>query len=383
MAGMDFPSTPVNGQVFDPGTGTLYQWNGAQWDVYTGTHGTADPDNIVFNPSMQVSQENGTTNSAVSTASASYFVADQWAVRWSTAPATMLGSHGPNRVPDELSNSPDYASCYCAAGKASLAANDHALITQNIEGDRLADLMWGTSKAIPAVLRFVAVHTSGGTYSVRLINAASDRTFVAQFTLAPNVWKLVEIPIPAPPDGVWPRDVGAIGARLDFASAIGSTYIGVLGWQNGNFYGAPGNSNGITTGNTTLGITDVGLYADPRGTGKAPPYKRPRHSEMYLQCLRYWQKIQMRGPVIGAAYNSVALTNQLPVPMRSPPVVSYNDMVGNPNRISGTGVNNITVTAGSLSATQWAALADLYAGSALAASGGGWWGAFITLNARM
>jgi hypothetical protein len=36
MAGMDFPASPVSGQIYDPGTGTLYKWNGAQWDVITG-----------------------------------------------------------------------------------------------------------------------------------------------------------------------------------------------------------------------------------------------------------------------------------------------------------------------------------------------------------
>jgi hypothetical protein len=35
MAALDFPASPVNGQVYDPGTGTLYRWNGSQWDVVT------------------------------------------------------------------------------------------------------------------------------------------------------------------------------------------------------------------------------------------------------------------------------------------------------------------------------------------------------------
>jgi hypothetical protein len=286
---IDFPASPTNNQIFVAPNGVTYIWDGKTWNAALTpvVIGTARARNLICNPSMQVSQENGMTSSPAA-ATGSYYEADQWLGRWSVTGASLQAGLlarsylGPK--------SPNTCTLYTGTPKVSLAAGDYFLLTQPIEGAMaMQDLQWGTSQAVPAVLTFWAVHTTGGTYSVRIANAASDRSFIASYTLAAGVPKKVVVPIPAKTDGVWPLD-NVLGLSVEFANAVGSSYIGVAGWQNANLYGVPGQSNGAAVAATSLSIAEVGLYADPDATGVPPPFAIPDYGLETLKCQRYWYK---------------------------------------------------------------------------------------------
>src|SRR6478609_9014481 len=71
---IDWPSSPTPGQIFNSGTGPIYIWDGVAWSLVTQATRTARQNNIIVNPAMAVSQENGTTAGSTGV----YYPVDQW-----------------------------------------------------------------------------------------------------------------------------------------------------------------------------------------------------------------------------------------------------------------------------------------------------------------
>ena len=290
------PGSPSNGQLFwESDTGNFYIFyidpGGApgQW-VQVNTSGaaataTADAYNRIVNGAMLISQENGNTSSTTAASSAAYYGADQWFGWWSLTGGTA------NFRSVALAGPPSGSKTYLQMqfpGGAPANASAYALITQRIEGLRVADLQWGTANAKPVVLRFWANASTAGTYSVRFGNAvgAATRCYVAQFTLAAATWTQVSFAVPGDTTGVWASDT-SLGMSIDFCIFTGSTFTGVTGWQAGNFFAAPGQVASLPS-NATFLVADVGLYADPSNTGKAPPWQTPDYATALRDCQRYY-----------------------------------------------------------------------------------------------
>lgn len=270
---MDFPVSPTTGQIYDPGTGVRYRWNGSQWDVVTTGH--AEMRNRIVNGAMQISQENG--SNPVS-ASGSY-PCDQWFMTQSGCTPQAVRSAPANVYLQSFS-----------VVTASPAATAYCQNMQHIEGYRVADFLWGTADAHDAVLRFEARADIPGLYSVAIINAANDRSFIKGFQLTAD-WQTIEVAIPGEKTGVWAKDNTA-SLTVRFCTCIGANYVGAEGWQSGGAkLGLPGQVNVASQINKNLFFTNVGLYRDPGKTGKAPPFELPIHSEELQTCMRYWELI--------------------------------------------------------------------------------------------
>lgn len=249
---------------------------------------TADRYNMVVNPAMQVSQENG--QNTVSAAGA--FPCDQYALSFGgTSPQAVLANIvAPSNASQTLIHG-------FAAAKASLAAGDYCQILQQVEGVRSARLQWGTANAKPAVLRFSAYCDVPGTYSVCILNSPSTdaevKAWVMPFTLPDTGWKTFVIPVPAQPEAVWAKGETA-GLNIRWVYACGTQYsTSVEGWQSG--FGTKiainGQTNGAAQTSKNLAIADVGLYADPRNTGKAPPFEVPDYPTTLWECRRYYERV--------------------------------------------------------------------------------------------
>lgn len=282
----DFPSSPSIGQTFGN-----YIWNGAGWQLYGASPpvATAQTRSRIVNGAMQVSQENGDTASAGTAANAGYYMADQFQGRWGISPGVMVAARG---GAFGFNGSLKCAYTNVTTAKGALAAADYAVITQHIEGVRVADFQWGTASAKQAILRFTVQAAVAGTYSVRLTNSGSTRSYIAQFTLLAATPTTVTLVIPGDTTGTWLKDTG-LGVSIDFGIGLGSNYLGVLGWQAGNFYSAPGQVNGVSATGTFI-ISDVALYLDPQNTGVAPAWQMPDEAEELQACQRYYEKGQSR-----------------------------------------------------------------------------------------
>jgi hypothetical protein len=287
-----FPANPANGQLFwESDSGILWIWyndgNSSQWVQVGGAVAAvraADPYNRVVNGAMQHSQENGSTGSATTALNAGYYAADQWQVRWDVPAGTINGRRWDTGTP---SGSTSYVTLSVVTAVTSLAAASYVITTQIIEGLRVADLGYGAAGAKQMVLRFW-VNAPAGTYSVAVNNNASDRSYVAQYTVSASAtWEMKTIVIPGDVTGTWLKDTG-IGLRLNFVWAVGSSYVGVTGWQAGGKFSGPGQATSLVV-STNYTVADVGLYADPLATGVAPAWQTPDYANELAVCKRYWQ----------------------------------------------------------------------------------------------
>lgn len=309
----DFPANPSIGQPFVV-AGITYIFDGIAWNVSAAPNTavlTANTRNLAVNPALQISQENGTT--AVTTAGS--YPADQW-LTGSTVPfnsGLQTAAAGWNQL---------YVSNISA--KTSLAAGDLVYFSQPIEGVMVKDLGWGNATlAKPAVLCFDTHCTVAGTYCTSIRSSGTpDRSFVALFTLTANTWTTVQIPIPAQTGGTWNSD-NTVGMRLDFSLAAGSTYVApAAGWNNGNYLGAPGMSNGIAGAGTWFYIRKIGLHLDPLATGVAPPFEVPDYGDDLAACKRYWQIVTSYWSGYATSGSSFFLMYKYTVPTRAAPTLT-------------------------------------------------------------
>jgi hypothetical protein len=293
---LDFPSSPAVGQAF---AGRV--WDGAVWD--SGAYPTALPKNYVLNSAMQISEENG--NTAVSAGAG--HVIDQWQYTSSPGTAQRVASVTPRGSPYRIRLTPG------TTGTAN------AYFTQYIEGSRIADLAYGTAQARSAVLRF-GVKAAAATYSVGLRNGLNSRAIALLYSVpVSNVD--TEISIAVPPStiaGGWASD-NTLGLSIWFmfsASANLSPTPGV--WTSTNQIGAVGTRGDVVNGEA-YELFDVGLYADPYATGKAPPFKAPEPARELRRCQRYWYRcVSLRG-ASASATNFGRGGASHPVPMRVAP----------------------------------------------------------------
>jgi hypothetical protein len=248
---------------------------------------TAETYSRIVNGAMQHSQENGNIGASTS----GYYPADQWYSSFSTTGAVSVfrtSSVTPNGSRNRIV-------LQVTTADTSLTTTENAELGTKIEGNRVADLNWGTASAKQVVLRF-GWRAPAGTYSYRFVNGATNRTYIGNFTITAgqtNADTQQVFVIPGDTTGTWATDT-SIGMYLTIVIAAGPSLIGVTGWQSGNIYGTPANTNGLANVPNEFHLFDVGLYADPNSTGRAPPWVTPDYASELLACMRYWQTTQLR-----------------------------------------------------------------------------------------
>jgi hypothetical protein len=377
----DFPASPTNGQSFTPAGGKPYVWDGVAWRMSGAgittsviiadtppagvAHGTlwweadsgntfifyddgdskqwvqfnvssapanvvtktAEPYNRLVNGSLLVSQENGRTATGVD----GTYPADQWVASFAASGATF----GTATTAGTGLQSPFYASVYSGTAKPSLAAGDLLLLTQGIEGLRLADLNWGTASAVPIVVQFCASCDTPGTYAFTVRNGASNRSYVAPVALDATVRKFT-IAIPGDTTGTWVTD-NTRGMTVGFALASGTTYQTPTAnqWLAGNFLQQTGMASLLSAGSKAFTLSKVGLYLDPDATGKAPPWTMPDFAAELAACQRYY----VRQPDVALLFHigqrvatDVYRVGSIPLfpPMRVAPSVVVRGVAGTP-----------------------------------------------------
>jgi hypothetical protein len=278
--GINFPSSPSAGQKFMSGK-TLYTFTNGVWRASLGT---ALPYNYLVNPAFQISQENGDNFGSVN----GFYPADQW---WGVANVLTIGIQRFATTDPTLA--PYYVQWYVPTAKPTLAAGDYTFLMQYLEGNRIRDLQWGTAAAKPVVARFTAFTTLPGTYAFSLRNAPTARSYVVPIALT-GTQTVYEIPIPGDTAGTWydANSPNANAMQWGITGASGSTYLTASpnSWQAGNFIGQTGMANLAAQSTKTIVVGRTGLYADPNGTGKAPPWEGLSFRQDKYDSQRYYQK---------------------------------------------------------------------------------------------
>lgn len=285
----DFPATPTEGQVYAPAGGPVYVYQSPVWKALPpGSTATADRRNRIVNGAMQVSQQNGN-----SPGGNTWYAADQWLNSYSLTTGVMAAQRVQTVTPK---GSLDRLQAKATTAGAAPSASQYALLLQPIEGQRIADLQWGTANAKKAVLRFGFKGPAGTYYgSLRSDISAPTHSYVFPIVIAAgqaNIDTEQIVSIPGPTAGTFAKDT-TCGLGLTFTFVSGTTFHAPAAnvWSAGNFLAAAGISNGAGVLNNTFEIFDVGLYADPNGTGVPPVWETPDPAMELALCQRYYQEI--------------------------------------------------------------------------------------------
>lgn len=259
--------------------------------------------NYIINGAMMISQENGATAGA-GAAGVGYYPVDAFCVLW----AGTTGAYLTNQLtgaPITPAGSPNRLYVTVNTADTSVGTSDLVQIFQNIEGFRIADLKFGSASAKQFTLQF-GVNAPAGTYCVTFINAASNRSYVAEYVIAAGeagTDVVKTITVQGDTSGTWAKD-NTTGLGIHWCLMAGTTFQqAASSWGTGNVVGSPNQFNFMGAVNNQFQLFDVGLY---EGT-TAPPFQVPDYASELQLCLRYWEKLASQNLNASANQGGVAI----------------------------------------------------------------------------
>jgi hypothetical protein len=264
--------------------------------------------NKIINGAMEISQRG---LSFINPADGSYTL-DRWAISKSTSAQFNVGLANGSAT----SALPENLRLTVTTGDASVAATDVVAIEQRIEGFNIRDLTGRTF-----TLSFWVKSPKTGTHCVSFKNRASDRSYVATYTVNSfNTWEYKTITVTGGliTAGTW--DYGnLIGVAVCFTLIAGSNYQTTAGaWQTGNFFGTAAQVNCIDQAGNQFELVGVQLEVGAVAT----PFERRFYGDELALCQRYYYTTYHSAYVSIASGTSVAMF-YYPRTMRAAPSASW------------------------------------------------------------
>jgi hypothetical protein len=271
--------------------------------------------NRLFNGQMTIDQRNA---GASVTPTGSAYTLDRWQANIDVA--SKLSFQQSTTVPTGFINS----LLITSLSAYSLSSSEQFNIQQRVEGFNVSDLGWGTANASTVTLSFWVRSSLTGTFGGSFRNSAQDRSYPFSYTIsAANTWEQKSVTITGDTTGTWLTDNG-VGLIATFSLGAGSTRASTAGsWQAGDYRGATGQVNLVSTNGATFYITGVQL--EKGSTATSFDY-RPYGTELDL-CRRYFQSYFYNGSgrlAIGTAEGSASAVAQFNFiyPFRATPSVT-------------------------------------------------------------
>lgn len=251
--------------------------------------------NYIINGAMQVSQENG---AAVGT-TGGYYPVDQFMVT-----ATSAGAYTTQQVMSATpGGSPNRLRITVTVADTN-TLGDALYVFHPIEGLHVADLRLGSAFAKTVTLRF-GVKAPAGTYCVSLRNAAANRSYVAEYTVASgeaNTDVVKSITVALDQTGTWAVD-NTPGLQIFWTLVAGSgLHAAANSWVAVNAIASSNQFNFMGTNGNVFELFDVALT---EGT-VAPPFVMSDYASTLRDSQRYWEKVGMTMAVAPGTYNNTA-----------------------------------------------------------------------------
>ena len=221
-----------------------------------------------------------------------------------TIDAVGAGVYKVRRVAD-----PDFPSLFalevtCTTADASIASTDLYAFRHNIEGYDVADLLAGTASAKQITVSFDMKFSVTGTYGVRFVNSALNRSFVGTVTQnIANTRESKTITLTLDTAGTWLYTNGT-GLGIAFTLAAGSNYQTTAGsWQAGDFYTTSSQVNFMSS---VSNIGYIGRIQLEKGS-VATEFEEMSYEADLARCQRYYNKTFPIGVAVAQAAGSAGV----------------------------------------------------------------------------
>ena len=244
--------------------------------------------NKIINGDMRINQRGASTSST----NVGYLV-DRW-VMYAGSNLTSLNTS--TDAPAGFTNS-IYAETTTASGPASY----HGIV-QQIEGNNIPDLGFGTAWAKPVVVSFWVKSTKTGVANFSFANNGNLRTFTTTYTIdVANTWEKKIIYINGDTSGTWLTTNG-MGLRLWWDLGSTTSYNTTVNtWVGTDSIRTSSQTHNLTaTLNARLYLTGVQLEQNYQPT---PFEQRPIGVELAL-CQRYFRTATDKQNIGGCAYST-------------------------------------------------------------------------------
>ena len=320
------PASPYIGQIiYMTDVNQSAVWNGTSWE---GLDRSRDRNEII-NGSMQVTQR-GTSVTGITTIG--YNTADRWVGGSSGAGTWTNAVVADAPTGSGLTNSNKWT---CTTAQASLGASAYALVYQNIEGQNLQRLSFGSASASSVTLSFWVKSNVTGTYIAELYGPGG---ISASYTISSSgVWeKKILTYVGNTATAIANNNSNGLGVQFMLAAGTNFTSGGSLqtswgGATNTRFFGQVNVASAI---NNYWQITGVQLEAGVVAT----PFEFEDYETTLSKCQRYYNKsyndaiavptnAQTAGLQYSPSYTAASQGHSIahitfPVAMRANPIVT-------------------------------------------------------------
>lgn len=216
-------------------------------------------ENRIINGSMTIDQRNAGV--AVTVNGTALFTLDRWIVEDGSSAILSV-----QQVVDAPAGFYYSLKANATTATGTVSATQYDVITQQIEGYNVADLDFGNANAKTITVSFWVKASVIGQYSLTLTNDVATRINPQSYTInVANTWEQKSVTFTGDITGTWLKTNGR-GLSVNFYTVLGSTYLGVAGWNGSSIYGVTGQSNAFATIGNTFQITGVQLEVGSQAT---------------------------------------------------------------------------------------------------------------------
>ena len=256
--------------------------------------------NFIINGNLSCSQR-GTSAVTINSGSATYRLD-----RFYASGASSAGVFTVEQSTDAPTDFKNSLKVTVTTADSSIGSTTNYRVNQNIEGQNISSLNYGSSNAKTVTLSFYVKSSLTGTFGGKLGNSDRDRSHPFTYTISSaNTWEQKTVTITGDTSGTW-LDTNGIGFELVWSIGAGADRLGTAGtWAGVRYDGASGQTNIIATNSSTWLITGVQLEVGQNATSfEHEPFDRTLE-----KCHRYYEIIKPLGVVngvfgFGGYYNS-------------------------------------------------------------------------------
>lgn len=307
---LDFPNSPSVGQTFVSGNNQQWTWDGTKW-LPAGSAAAYWPppmnDNRLDNGDHWIDQHNAGASVALVAATGSV-CPDRW---WSVvSKAHVSVGQNYNGLP-ACPGFQYFLGAQITSAWGTVAATDYYQMWQNIEADRIGDLMMGTANAQTFTLSFWVCSSLTGAFTGAILSPLTPyRCYCFQYSIATaNTWTKIVLTISGDTTtpGSWVTKGNGAGLSVYFDLGCGANFRTATAnaWVNGGtggFSGVTGSVNLISTLNAKWAVTGVKLEIGTIAT----PFVRQSLAKSLADCQRYYQLLGGTSGIYSYGYNAAS-----------------------------------------------------------------------------